>query len=295
LDIRTLRYFVVAAETQNLSRACERLNVVQSALSHQITGLEAKLGGQLFDRIGRRIRLSEAGKVFLEDARAILKAVESAKLRALKAANGTLGELHVSFENNSSRSILVSEVLLAFRKGFPEVTVQLAPMPAGEIPEAIRSGAIDLGFIYTTEPIDDLNSLVLQSAEWLLVMPRHHPLASKKNILLRDLSDERFIWHTVSPAIYESIMATFHANGMLPNLIEETQHEIMMVNLLSSGVGVGFVVDATSRRWPNDVVVVRRIDDFSLPLRLSLVWRQDSESTILPHLISIATDLAAKG
>lgn len=292
MDIRTLRYFVAAAETENLLRASERLNVVQSALSHQISGLEEKLGGALFNRIGRRIRLSEAGRIFLEDARAVLAAVDLAKLRVTKAANGMVGELRVTFENNSSRSILVSEVLLGFRKGFPEVTVHLAPMPAGQIPDAIRSGTIDAGFVYVTDAISDLSTIILENADWLLVMPRKHRLVNKRNIRLNDLQNEPFIWHTVSPPIYDSMMSTCLASGLVPNIVQETQHEVMMVNLVASGLGICFVVDTKTRRWPEDIIAVRKVKDFSLPLHLCLAWRQDNESKTLPHLTSIATVLS---
>jgi DNA-binding transcriptional LysR family regulator len=295
MNIRTLRYFVVAAETENVSRASERLHVVQSALSHQISALEAHLGGRLFNRIGRRIQLSEAGKVFLNDARAVLHAVDQAKCRVAKAANGTIGELRVTFDSNVSRSILVSEILLAFRKSFPEVALRLAPMPAEQIPEAIQSGAVDAGFTYITDSRSDLNKLFLQRADWLLVMPRNHRLVPKKHLRLKDLRDEAFIWHTVSPSIYESMMATCRAGGLTPNLVQDAQLEIMMVNLVSIGLGVCFVIDTATRRWPEDVVVVRKVENFSLPLHLCLEWQRDNESITLPHLLSIATRLAGAG
>jgi DNA-binding transcriptional LysR family regulator len=294
VDIRTLRYFIAAAETENLSRASERLNIVQSALSHQIRGLEAELGAQLFTRIGRRIQLSDVGKVFLEDARAVLQAVETARRRVVQAARGAVGELRIGFETISSRNILVSEALLAFRDGFPDVTVELAPMPAGPLLDAVRSGAVDAGFVYVSETYPELSTLTFQETDWLLVLPRNHRLVAQKTLRLKDLEGEPFVWRprSVAPVIYDAMLSACMAGGLVPNIVQEAYNEIMMVNLVSVGLGACFLVDTVTQQWPGDVVAFRKVEDFSLPLRLCLAWRRDNDSMTLPHLVAIVEKLS---
>jgi DNA-binding transcriptional LysR family regulator len=297
VDIRTLRYFVAAAETENLSRASERLNVVQSALSHQIHGLEKQLGVQLFIRTGRRVHLSEIGRIFLEDARAVLEAVDTAKLRVDQAAKGAAGELRIGIETNSSRNVLVSETLLAYRAAFPYVAVHLVPMPSGRLLEAIVSGGVDAGFIYVSGTSPELSAVLLQKANWLVALPRDSKLVNRGTIRLKDLKDEPFIWWpaNTSPVINDSMLATCLAGGLVPDIVQEAYNEIMMINLVAAGFGICFVIDAVTRQWPGDMVIFRKVEDLSSPLNLSLVWRRDNDALTLPHLASIAEKLSDAG
>jgi DNA-binding transcriptional LysR family regulator len=160
VETRTLRYFLVAAETENLSRASERLNVVQSALSHQIRGLEAEIGAELFVRNGRRLRLSEAGRVFADETRKVMDAIDLAKQRAQQAARGGLGEIRVGFETISSRNRIVSEAVLAFREAYPQVRMDLSHLPAGPLIEALRAGDVDAAFVHLSEPLPELETVV---------------------------------------------------------------------------------------------------------------------------------------
>jgi DNA-binding transcriptional LysR family regulator len=293
VDIRTLRYFVVAAETENLSRASERLNIVQSAVSHQIRGLEQELGAQLFTRTGRRIHLSEIGKVFLEGARTVLEAVEVAKLRVVQAAKGTVGELRIGFETNS-RCVLASEALLAFRDGFPDVTVHLSPMSSGQILEALASGGIDAGFAYFSEISPEFGAVTLQKADWLLALPQTHRLGKRSRITLKDLKDEPFIWRPreVSPVLNDHMVATLLAGGLIPNIVEEAYNETMMINLVAAGLGICFVVDTVIHQWPGEAVIFRSVEDFSLPLSSCLLWRKDNQSLTLSNLILTADNMS---
>src|ERR1700740_1176845 len=93
MELRHLRYFVAIGEEENYRRAAQRLNVAQTALSPQIQDLEAELGFKLFDRLPRGVKLSVAGKLFLEDARRILQQVSEAAARAARVARGQSGTL----------------------------------------------------------------------------------------------------------------------------------------------------------------------------------------------------------
>jgi DNA-binding transcriptional LysR family regulator len=102
MELRHLRYFVAVGEEQHYGRAARRLRVAQPALSRQIHDLEEELGFKLFDRLPRGVRLSAAGKLFLEDARRILQEVNEAADRAARVARGLSGTLRVGFTENAS-------------------------------------------------------------------------------------------------------------------------------------------------------------------------------------------------
>jgi DNA-binding transcriptional LysR family regulator len=294
MEIRSLRYFLAAAETENLSRASERLNVVQSALSHQIRNLENEVGAELFIRRGRRLRLSEAGRIFADEARKVLTAVEIAKKRANQVAHGELGEIRVGFETISSRHRLVSEALFEFRETYPSVGLSLTHMTAGPLLDALSSGHVDAAFLHFWEPSDELETIAFQTTDWVLALARSHPLAAKVQISLADLRGEPFVWRArgISPRVYDRMIARCQAGGLVPNIVQEADNDVMMMNLVSVGLGICFVVESVHSHGPDDPIVFRRVEDFSMPLELCLAWRKDNASRAVPNLAMIVRKLS---
>src|SRR6267154_6626522 len=143
MELRHLRYFVAIGEEQHYGRAARRLRVAQPALSRQIQDLEEEVGFKLFDRLPRGVKLSVAGKLFLEDARRILQAVSEATARAAHVARGQSGTLRVGFTENASWHGVVPDSFRQFRKNHPDAELQLNPLTSLEQFEAVRSGRLD--------------------------------------------------------------------------------------------------------------------------------------------------------
>jgi len=139
MELRHLRYFVAVGEEQHYGRASRRLRVAQPALSRQIQDLEEEVGFKLFDRLPRGVRLSAAGKLFLDDARRILQEVSEAATRAARVARGQSGTLRIGFTENASWRGVVPDSFRRFREQQPDAELQLQPAPSLEQLEAIRS------------------------------------------------------------------------------------------------------------------------------------------------------------
>jgi DNA-binding transcriptional LysR family regulator len=146
MELRHLRYFVAVGEEQHYRRASRRLRVAQPALSRQIRELEEEVGFKLFDRLPRGVKLSAAGRLFLEDARRILQAVSEATARADHVARGQSGTLRVGFTENASWHGVVPDSFRLFREQQPDAELQLQPAASLEQLDAIRSGRLDAGF-----------------------------------------------------------------------------------------------------------------------------------------------------
>lgn len=145
MELRQLKYFVAAAETGNISRAAQRLNISQPPVSRQIRSLEHELGFDLFLRTVRGVELTAAGKHFFIDAQRILTDAEVAKRSALAANLGEVGTLEVAFFG----SVIYRAVplaLAALKKQQPGVLVSISRRSKAEQQEALKSGAIHLGF-----------------------------------------------------------------------------------------------------------------------------------------------------
>src|SRR5258705_632320 len=195
MELRHLRYFVAIGEEQHYGRAARRLRVAQPALSRQIQDLEAEVGFKLFERLPRGVKLSAAGKLFLQDARRILQEVTEAAGRADRVARGLSGTLRVGFTENASWRGVVPDSFRRFRERQPDAELQLQPAASLEQLEAIRAGRLDAGFVNFMPDADpDLDQLSIAVQPIELAAPKRHPLTKLKKLSLKDLTDTSFIW-----------------------------------------------------------------------------------------------------
>jgi DNA-binding transcriptional LysR family regulator len=289
MELRHLRYFVAVGEEQHYGRAASRLRVAQPALSRQIQDLEAEVGFKLFERLPRGVKLSAAGKLFLQDARRILQEVNEAAGRAGRVARGLSGTLRVGFAENASWRGVVPDSFRRFREQRPDAELQLQPAASLEQLEAIRSGRLDAGFVNfmpKSDPELDQLPVAIQHVE--LAAPKRHALTELKKLRLRDLTDVPFVWFPrwANPAFYDRLMHKCYRGGLeSPRIVQEGLNEATILSLVSSGLGVGWVVGSARWRSPESVVILPVVDlDVALPLVLA--WRRDNTSTLLANFIA---------
>jgi len=288
MELRHLRYFAAVGEEQHYRRAARRLRVAQPALSRQIQDLERELGFELFERLPRGVKLSAAGKLFLEDAQRILYGVSEAVLRAGRVASGRMGTLRVGFPENASWHGVVPSSFRRFREQHPDAELHLQPTPSLEQLDAIRSGLLDGGFLNFMPKADpELDQLLVGIQHVELAVPKRHPLTKLKKLRLRDLVDEPFVWfpRKASPAFYDRMMGECYRGGLkAPCIIQEGFNEATILSLVSTGLGVGWVLGSARWRCPKTVVIVPVID-LKMPVTLAFAWRRDNASPLLSRFI----------
>jgi DNA-binding transcriptional LysR family regulator len=289
MELRHLRYFVAIGEEENYRRAAQRLHVAQTALSTQIQDLEAELRFKLFVRLPRGVKLSVAGRMFLEDARRILQQVSEAAARAARVARGQSGTLRVGFTENASWRGVVPDSFRRFRERQPDAELQLTPATSLEQLEAIRSGRLDAGFVFNMPKADaELGSLPVAIQHVELAVPKGHALAKVKKLRLRDLVDASFVWfpRRESPAFYDRLMHECFRGGLKsPRIVQEGLNEATILSLVSHGMGVGWVNGTARWRCPESVVIVSVVD-LDMPLPLALSWRKDNTSPLLASFVA---------
>ena len=288
MELRHLRYFIATGEEQHYGRAARRLRVAQPALSRQIQDLEKELGFPLFDRLPRGVKLNSAGKLFLEDARRILQEISEAALRASRVARGHSGTLRVGFTENSCWRGVVPESFRRFRELQPDAELQLRPLASAEQVEAIRFGRLDAGFVNFMPKSDpELNQLLVAFQHVELAVPKGHGFTKLKELRLRNLTDAPFIWfpRLPNPVFYDRMMHECYRGGLKsPRIVQEGMNEATILGLVSSGLGVGWVLGTARWRCPETVVVLPVVD-LKMPLTLALVWRRDNTSPLLANFI----------
>jgi DNA-binding transcriptional LysR family regulator len=289
MELRHLRYFVAVGEEQHYGRAARRLRVAQPALSRQIQDLEAEVGFKLFERLPRGVKLSAAGTQFLQDARRILQEVNEATGRADRVARGLSGTLRVGFAENASWRGVVPDSFRRFREQQPDAELQLQPAASLEQLEALRFGRLDAGFVNfmpKSDPELDQLPVAIQHVE--LAAPKRHALTKLKRLRLRDLTGVPFVWFPrwASPTFYDRLMRECYRGGLKsPRIVQEGLNEATILSLVSTGLGVGWVIGTARWRSPESVVILPVVD-LNMPLTLALAWRRDNTSTLLANFIA---------
>jgi len=179
MTLEQLRVFVAVAERQHVTRAAEALNIAQSAVSASIAALEGRHGAKLFNRVGRRIELTEAGALFLAEARAVLARAESAEL-----VLSELGDLKRSvlsgYASQTIAGYWLPRHLVAFRRSHPGVAVRLWIGNTSQAAAAVRGGEADLGFVEGEVDDPALVSETVAHDQLVIVVGPEHPWSEKR-------------------------------------------------------------------------------------------------------------------
>lgn len=248
MNTTNLRYFAMAAEEENLTRAAARLHIAQSALSRQIFALEDRLGVSLFHRARRRVSLTETGRMYYEDISRILREMDLADERARRHARGLSNSLRIGIHALILRFPVVSRVLHSFRKSSPNTELILSQrISAGHI-HALKAGEIDAAFVARLTELSEkqLDSLPLGSHDHVLAVSKSHPFARRRKLFLADLRDEPFLWpqRSVNPPFHDALRRACAVGGLSPHIVQHVLSQDMMPRLIAAGMGIAFVVPA---------------------------------------------------
>jgi len=188
MEIRQLKYFLEAAEREHITQAAQALHITQSTLSHQLRQLEVELGTPLFDRIGRRVRLTEAGRLFTQFAVRALRDLEDGQA-ALQSLNGLQsGQLRLGVITTYTNAIL-PRAIAAFTTRYPGVHLHIEDLPMTQIERRLQDGTLDLGLGFITPGSEEhFESELLFSERLMLLVKDDHPLADRQSIGKKDLS-----------------------------------------------------------------------------------------------------------
>jgi len=286
MELRHLRYFRAVGREQHFGRAAKILHVAQPALTRQIRHLEEELGVALFERKPRGVQLSAAGRMFLNESEVILAHVERSVEKARSYASGHFGTVRVGFSEIASGHREIPSKLLAFRLNEPNVTLELLPMSSQDQIEAVKGAEIDAAIVYDVHH-DDANIQLLQhkdvgESEIVLALYKGHRLANAKQIRMKDLQGESFLWpfRKRAPRYSDTLMQACAAHGVVPKVIQETATHSILLSLVAVGMGIGFV-EFSEHRIQSGNIVLRKVSDLNVSFKIRLFWRKSDESMAL--------------
>lgn len=289
MELRQLRYFVAVAEHLSFSRAAQHLHLAQQSLSQQIGALERGLGVRLFDRDTRGTRLTDAGHVFLPEARAVLARADTALAVVQRAGRGEIGRLNLAFLASTANYTL-PPVVRALRERFPDLELTVHNGQIDELVAGLRDGRFDAAF--TRPPlVTDLATRTLATEPVCAVLPVGHPLATRAELHLADLADEDWVltpresW----PPWHEKYDRDFAAAGFTPRVVHRASGVSNMLGLVAAGVGVTRLARSASSIRRTGVEFIPLTDDRAETV---VAWLPARDGPVQRNLLDVATDLA---
>lgn len=292
MELRHLRYFIAVAEELHFGRAAQVLGISQPPLSQQIQALEQEVGARLFERTNRRVELSEAGRLFLTEARLVLARVDKAADVARRAQLGELGELKIGFTSSAPFNSSIPQAIFAFRQAFPAVHLNLQEMSSTEVADALGDETIQVGLMRPLPLPDALSVVELMREPLVAVLSAGHPLAqgSERGLHLTQLAEEPFVFfpRAYGSGLYAQLINLARDAGFSPHFAQEAGEAMTIIGLVAAGLGVS-VLPASYQRIRIDGVVYRTLLDPEAVTAVWLVQRKDQQSPMAKAFVELLT------
>lgn len=287
MELRHLRYFVAVAEEQNVSRAAKRLHVSQPPLSRQIRDLEDELGVALFDRGAKSFRLTEAGRVLLAEARAILRGAEGAVQMVKDVAGGKRGEISVGYAPSLTVELL-PRALRHFRKSSPGVRVRLHDLSTQEMLRGLNDGSLHMAMMVQV-PSKALAGLVfeeLQRQPVCVALHPAHPLARARKVGLEQVAKEGLVAFTLAdyPEHQAWLAGLFAPLDRAPRIVEEHDSITSLIAAVESGRGVAVIAQPLNG-LASPRLKIRPLQPAPPPLGIGIAYRKKLRSTATDNFI----------
>lgn len=232
MELRHLRYFIALAGSLNFTRAAERLHVTQSTLSHQIRQLEDELGTPLFDRVGKRVALTEAGDEFLHHSMRALREIDLGLGALRRNSSDVVGELHIGATHSFNLGF-IPDCIAEFQLRHPLVKVVVEELSADQVAARLRQGSLDLGIAYRPSAPGGLQFEPLYNEEMVLIVASGHALARRKRVRMVELHHLPMVLLPPSFATRQMLEECFRASGAEPRVVAEINTLAPMMELVA--------------------------------------------------------------
>jgi LysR family transcriptional regulator, transcription activator of glutamate synthase operon len=272
MELRRLTYFLAVAERLNFSRAAEALHIAQPAISQQIRALEEALGVRLFDRIGKRVTLTDAGQALLPHARRILAAVEAAQNEVRELTTLAHGTVSLGAPTTVSTHLLPDQ-LTRFKHAYAGLEVTLREAGTETLLRLVVEGKLDLAIVVTDILPPELEVADYLDEHYVLAVSANHALAKRRSVRLADLAGESFILFPEGYKLREVTLSACRRAGFEPKVALDGGAMQSALEFVAAGLGVAITPELA---WGNTKHIRKlRIIDQDLRRALGVVWHKD--------------------
>ena len=275
MDVRGLEVFLSVAKHLNFTRAGEEVHLSQPSVSVRIRQLERDLGSKLFEQLGKRIALTEAGQLLLPYALRVMAARDDA-LHAIDELKGLeRGSLRIG-ASTTPGMYLIPRTIAQFKQQYPKIDVHLAVRDTRQIEEGVIRNKFDFGFVGGHLAGDEVDVLPWIIDHLVLVVPSNHVLARKKLVKVADLRKERFILREPGSATRAAVVNHLQKSDLKVETVMEMENPESVKKAVQSGLGIAFISKfAVETELKAKSLVAVRVKGLDINRELKIVYRKD--------------------
>jgi len=292
IPLISLIQFIAVAEHLNFRHAANTLGVSQSSVSARIRALEVELGILLFERNTRGVRLTEAGRHFVEMVSTGIDQLDHAVKTAGMTALGDCGRLRIGVHGLIAGSFL-DNLLAGYRRGHPCIAVEMIEATARDAVMQIRAGKIDVAFAVGAFQLPDCHSRPIWTEPLVVALPVDHHLADQPSVTWDDLASEQFLVRHggTGPQVHNHIVLRLAGRWSQPAIQRFEVERGTLLSMVAQGFGVT-LLGAASGLFPTAGVVLLPITDEPEPVVFSAIWSPHNRSAALRNLFALAGEMS---
>lgn len=269
-----LRYFCTIVEHMSFSKAADALYISQSAMSKSIRALEGELHCDLFVRSGKKLSLSEGGKILLPYARKMVSHFDTVSEEALHALGQSSQQLHVGIPPTAGY-IFFHKVVERFHKLYPQTNLVIEEGTSKAVIEQVTNMKEDLGIVIEPCLQPDLVKIPVVQSEAICLVNKNHPLASQESVAFEQLKDEPFFLISEDFMFYDLVLDKCKEAGFKPDVKFTNGHWEWIYSIVMENVGITILPYPLVRRFLNDEVRALHLKDPAFPWTLSLTYHKN--------------------
>lgn len=275
MDIRHVQYFLEVARQSSFTKAAQQLYITQPTISKMIRSLEEEIGVVLFDRVGKRVELTDAGKVFQTQAQLMMQTFENMTAQLDDLMKLKKGRIRIGLPPMIGANFF-PKVIGEFREKYPGITLQLFEDGAKKVESDVGAGALDIGVVLlpTNEEIFEYFSFV--NDRLMLVVHPSHPLSEKQEASLADLEGEPFLLFREDFALHDRIITECLRFGFQPNVVCKSSQWDFISEMVATNLGVSLLPETICEELdPGSFKIIPLVQPV-IPWHLAMIWRKDS-------------------
>jgi DNA-binding transcriptional LysR family regulator len=290
MDLQALRYFVEVARRQGFTRASESLHVTQPAISKKVKALEDELGAPLLLREGRRVRLTDAGRLVLERAQGVLDALRGLEEEVVELSSLRRGRLRIGMPPVVGVAFLPT-LLAEYHQQYPGIALELREEGSHDIEARVLNRDLDVGAVVLPTDERAFATMPFVREELRAVFHPSHPLARRRTVGLRELAEVPFVLYRPEFALHGHIIDACRRAGFKPTVVSESSHWDFIVAMVAANIGMALLPETICRKLDRRQVRTIRMEAPTISWNVALIWRRDRQ---LPPATRAFLELAGR-
>lgn len=275
MEIRDLQYVLELDRCGSFTRAAETLHITQPTLSKMIKNLEDELGVQLFSRSGKRVELTDAGRVIVGRAQEIIDSFRNLTSELDDLTNLHKGSIRIGLPPMAGANFF-PRIMSRFRQMYPGLVIHLVEEGSKKLETELAGGNLDMGVVLLPTDTKVFDSYTIIKEKLQLIVHPGHSLAAREEVALSELSDQSFILFREDFALHDKIIAECRRSGFQPSILYESSQWDFIVEMVAANLGIALLPEVICSTLRADRVRVLNVVEPEIPWHLAMVWRRNS-------------------